>query len=577
MAIVYKIVNNVTNKVVVGVTSKTVEDAFKYWMKNCRRSNFEHYDIAKDYKKYGQDSFEIKTLMYVDTTGEAYEVADNFIDKLVSLEPNGYNKSYIGIRKRKPDYYEKNPPTTSIDGNLKMTDKIQLEKEMIGNYGIDGIVNPKFKKNFGTKETIEGLRDLADDLEKYGNTDVLSIMPKKLNDELEKYGSNVTKILTRRQETNPDIKYVLFPNDMIPCLKCGNYKIADANFYTHLEDGITYDNYVHICKECLEKYSEDIFEICKNPLYVIISLCQLTNMIFIKEVADKAVKMWMESGAHQKYISKYYFSDLKSVWAKRKDVPKSLLEFRHSNFVGDIFSFEEHNPLTPKVFIKELNEGFVKEDLKDKDSLETMEQKWGKGFKKDEYEQMEEEFSKLEKFLPKKTDLHMDALKKYVIYSSKERKALADGRDLKEVKEWNALADKAAENAQLKIKQLSTDFGEGVNSFAQLAETVEEYYSVIPTLPKARKMPYDDIDFLIWQNVNYIRRLEGKPETSYEEIYYFIDEELTKKMKDSGMSEEQIAKAKEERNAIFEDLSDTYQEPLWLIPTMEDDEEDDDE
>ena len=98
MAIVYKIVNNVTNKVVVGVTSKTVEDAFKYWMKNCRRSNFEHYDIAKDYKKYGQDSFEIKTLMYVDTTGEAYEVADNFIDKLVSLEPNGYNKSYIGYK-----------------------------------------------------------------------------------------------------------------------------------------------------------------------------------------------------------------------------------------------------------------------------------------------------------------------------------------------------------------------------------------------------------------------------------------------------------------------------------------------
>ena len=87
------------------------------------------------------------------------------------------------------------------------------------------------------------------------------------------------------------------------------------------------------------------------------------------------------------------------------------------------------------------------------------------------------------------------------------------------VKEWSALADKAADNAQLKIKQLSADFGEGVDSFAQLAETVEEYYSAIPTLPKARKMPYDDMDFIIWQVVNYIRRLEGKPETTYEEVY----------------------------------------------------------
>ena len=55
--------------------------------------------------------------------------------------------------------------------------------------------------------------------------------------------------------------------------------------------------------------------------------------------------------------------------------------------------------------------------------------------------------------LPKKTELHIEALKKYVIYSLKEKSALAKG-DLKEVKEWNSLADKAADNAQLKIKQL---------------------------------------------------------------------------------------------------------------------------
>jgi hypothetical protein len=263
---------------------------------------------------------------------------------------------------------------------------------------------------------------------------------------------------------------------------------------------------------------------------------------------------------------------------KQKENPKTILEFRNSHFVGDIFSFETYHPSMPKVFIKELNQGLVKEKLKDeKTTAENMEQKWGRGFSTKEYEAMEEEFNKLEKFLSKKTDIHIEALKKYIIYSSKEKTALAEGKDLKEVKEWSALADKAAENAQLKVKQLTGDFGDGVDSFAQLAETVEEYYSAIPTLPKVRKMPYDDMDFLIWQNVNYIRRLEGKPEASYEDIYNFYDEELTKKMRDGGMTDDQIAKAKDERNAVFQDLSDTYQEPLWLLPTMGDDEEEDEE
>lgn len=90
-------------------------------------------------------------------------------------------------------------------------------------------------------------------------------------------------------------------------------------------------------------------------------------------------------------------------------------------------------------------------------------------------------------------------------------------------------------------------------------------------------MPYDDIDFIIWEAVNYNRRLEGKPETTYEEVYNFIDEELTKKMVDLGFTEEQIQKEKEKRNATFNDLADNYIEPLWMIPDEDEEDEDDEE
>ena len=43
------------------------------------------------------------------------------------------------------------------------------------------------------------------------------------------------------------------------------------------------------------------------------------------------------------------------------------------------------------------------------------------------------------------------------------------------------------------------------------------------------------------------------------------------------MTDEEIIKAKDQRNAVFKDLSDAYQEPLWLLPTREDEEDEDEE
>lgn len=579
MSVIYKIVNDVTNKILIGVSDKDENFAFNQWMRNCRRQKFEEYDIYKDYQLYDKRSFRVEKLEEVDGKGRAQELADNLIDQLNTIEPNGYNRSYLGIRKRTPNYYDnmKNENfSISIDEDVSVGKRVAIENEMIDNYGITSLVEPTYKKKYSNADTVKGLRKLADDLERYGNVNVLSVVPKELNDELEQNGKGISQILKRRAMLNPDKEYVISPADSVLCIRCGRYRDADANFYLHPDSSATFDGYIHICRECIEKYSEQIYNFCKNALYTIISITQLTNIIFVQEIAEMAATNWDRNKASPNDIGKYYFTELKSVWLKRKNTPRSLLEFRNSNFVGDILSFEEHHPATPRVLIESLNSNVLEKKLKtDKTVVENMEQKWGKGFKVDEYEGLEEEYIKLEKFLPKKTELHIEALKKYVIYGFKEKQALADGRDLKEVKEWSGLADKAAENAQLKIKQLSADFGDGVNSFAKLAETVEEYYSVIPTLPKARKMPYDDMDFLIWQIVNYIRRLEGKPETTYQEVYQFYDEELTKKMRDSGMTEDQIALAKDERNAVFKDLSDAYAEPLWLLPTLNEDEDDD--
>lgn len=579
MSKIFKVVCKDTGMAYIGVSKRPFDVAVSELLRAFSKTMNQDSLFYRDIKKYGKSSFTGELLTEVERNGDAKEVADQYIEKFGTLEPSGYNRCFLGIRKIRPDYYkQKENKKIEIKENMSGADKIIANQNMIDEYGIENLSKPTFNNEAATQRTIRGLRQLADDLERYGNRDIFSVVPNKLNESMDKNWKDIQKILKQKENINPDKEYIILPKDTYYCVKCGRY-LSRSRFFENIDKAATNSGLIHFCKGCLSDYAEKIYEYCKNPVYTILSLCQIMNIAFFQVYAEKAVSDWSEAkGTVADLPTAYITYVARAIRSPLVKIPMTDIEFRNSNFEGDIFGYEYHRPEMPRVFFRELNKDIVEKRLRqDKDIAQTMEQKWGKGFKAQEYVAMEEEYLKLEKFLPKKTELHYEALKKYVIYNFKEKQALADGKDLKEVKEWSALADKAADNAQLKIKQLSADFGEGVDSFAQLAETVEEYYSAIPTLPKARKMPYDDMDFIIWQVVNYIRRLEGKPETTYEEVYHFYDEELTKKMRDAGMSDDQIQQAKDERNAVFKDLTDAYQEPLWLLPTMNEDEQDDDE
>lgn len=592
MAIIYKISNRQTGKFLIGVTKKDLQYALKSWMGNCTRERYKEYAISKDCKLLGKKSFDIVELETCDDYGEAFEIADAYIEQLGTLEPYGYNKSFLGIRKHNATFYDdKKKEAIKKSGKAEIIQEIEKDEaqedimkvdfrkknELLQKYGITGISRNEVPQVFAEKETIKQIRELADNLEKYGSNEIYEFVPSELNDATNNIGKELLSLLGNSLAKQSKNRYVAFPLDSIQCQRCGAYRDMKTFFFRHPDKGATRTGYIHICRDCIKKYCDELFRKYNSGIYTILVICQLTNVIFVQDAAILAEKNWIDKKEKYEEIFRYYMSELNYVWLNRESAPTTMLEFRHSNFKGDIFGYSEHHPATPMVFFDELNEGIFPNSQKISVNQQTdLEMKWGKGFEEQEYMQLEEEYDKLEKFLPKKTDLHIEALKKYIIYSLKEKQAMAKS-DLKEVKDWNALADKAADNAQLKLKQLSDNFGAEVDGFAKLVEAIEEYDSVIPVLPKVRKMPYDDIDFLIWESVNYNRRLEGKPEASYEDVYNFIDDELTKKMVDLGMNDEQIKKEKEKRNAIFNDLPDNYNEPLWMLADLEDEEDDDDE
>ena len=80
-------------------------------------------------------------------------------------------------------------------------------------------------------------------------------------------------------------------------------------------------------------------------------------------------------------------------------------------------------------------------------------EKWGKGYKQEEFEAFERKYTLLKNNYKEKTNLHTEALLNYIRYRVKEEIATAKG-DVKEAKEWGELANKAATSAKINPSQL---------------------------------------------------------------------------------------------------------------------------
>jgi hypothetical protein len=204
-----------------------------------------------------------------------------------------------------------------------------------------------------------------------------------------------------------------------------------------------------------------------------------------------------------------------------------------------------------------------KTKVKQSDITDDLLEKWGEGYYPDEYQKFEKKWNSLINNYGEKTALHTEGLKVYIRYRVKEEISTAKG-EVKESKEWGALASKAAMDAKINVSQLSkSDISGGVDLVCQIFEAVESELGIIPLLPKLLEQPYDDADLIIWTVINYYRKLEDKPRIAYRDIWNFYDEMIEEVCLQKGMNKNEIKIFKEKRNNIFRDLSLVYKEPLY--------------
>jgi len=149
--------------------------------------------------------------------------------------------------------------------------------------------------------------------------------------------------------------------------------------------------------------------------------------------------------------------------------------------------------------------------------------KWGFGYRQEEYQAFEKKYNLLKNNYTEKTAMHTEALLNYIRYRVKEELSTAEG-DVEAAKKWGSLAKDAATAAKINPSQLSkADLSDGLSTFSELSQAVEKEVDIIPILPRFKYRPNDAIDFNIWCYVNYMRDLSGLPPCKYEDIYAFYD------------------------------------------------------
>jgi hypothetical protein len=168
------------------------------------------------------------------------------------------------------------------------------------------------------------------------------------------------------------------------------------------------------------------------------------------------------------------------------------------------------------------------------EDLNVLMDKWGYGYKPEEYQAFEKKYNLLKNNYTEKTAMHTEALLNYIRYRVKEELSTAS-EDVDAAKKWGSLAKDAATAAKINPSQLSkADLSDGLSTFSELSQAVEKEVDIIPILPRFKYRPNDALDFNIWCYVNYIRDMKGLPPCEYEDVYTFYDRRKADYIKQYG-------------------------------------------
>lgn len=282
----------------------------------------------------------------------------------------------------------------------------------------------------------------------------------------------------------------------LTCGACGEIKKVSEYYVSY--NPIHQTRRIPYCKSCLKNMISD--NNGNVQLEKVKETLQLIDRPFLYNI-------WKTSLEEPGDVFGVYMKNIAMVQYRK-------LGYADSKFLPEVENKLNYDTANIEYDIEFKNDFIVTEDIMNK---------WGFGYKIEEYQAFEKKYNLLKNNYAEITNMHTEALLNYIRYRVKEEIATAKG-DVKEAKEWGALAKDAATAAKINPSQLSkADLSDGLSTFSELSQAVEKAVDIIPILPRFKYRPNDALDFNIWCYVNYMRDLSGLPPCKYEDIYAFYD------------------------------------------------------
>lgn len=124
MYTIYKIVNNINNKIYIGLTSNSIEQRFHQHINRSNQKEEKHRPLYYAFNKYGIENFSIEEIeTNIQTKEEANLKEQYWIKKLNSFGQNGYNATIGGDcgSSFKKAVVQINPDTLTIVNSFEST------------------------------------------------------------------------------------------------------------------------------------------------------------------------------------------------------------------------------------------------------------------------------------------------------------------------------------------------------------------------------------------------------------------------------------------------------------------------
>lgn len=273
----------------------------------------------------------------------------------------------------------------------------------------------------------------------------------------------------------------------VHCVSCSTDK-GTRNFYAS-NSPMHKNGYIPFCKVCLKE------QLGGHSVGEVKEVLRRMDRPFLQDV-------WEDAQREDEYNFGVYMRHLGLAHNRE-------LTWEDSRFEGmqvDV-STDTVNPMR-KLTINEINE---------------LEDDWGYGHEPEMLQYFERKYRRLVENYPVNTSLHEEALRTYCVYKVQAEVSTSRG-DVDDAKKWGEMAQKQGEIAKINLNKLTkSDLSQGLDGFGQLARMVEEAVDIVPVMPRFVAKPHDKVDFAILCYINYMRKLEGRPEATHSEVYEFYE------------------------------------------------------